>query len=253
MSPPRVSRSSTTPSAGCSGEITSSSRWPSARRPRLLPGRRCERRPLRVSPLRSTRRRRAELWGLRGHRRSPRKQARPAGASAPRRLRAISDTERNLLLFDGLEAMAARWGAGVAARFFARCCPQLLERGAIAYWSMPVSEDYVALRRTVEEITQCVFVLDQKRLRVAKAEGRPPGVEGSVFRCSEADDLPVLAPAPIAARVGTALHAARLERSLSQSDLARLAGVSPSGSPRPSADSAASPSRPCSSCPHSSM
>ena len=137
-------------------------------------------------------------------------------------------TERNLLLFDGLEAMAARWGLEVAARFFARCCPQLLELGAIAYWSMPASEDYVALRRTVEEITQCVFVLDQKRLRVAKAEGRPPGVEGSVFRCSEADDLPVLAPAPIAARVGTALRAARLERSLSQSDLARLAGVSPS-------------------------
>jgi transcriptional regulator with XRE-family HTH domain len=137
-------------------------------------------------------------------------------------------TERNLLLFDGLEAMAARWGAEVAARFFAHCCPQLLEVGAIAYWSMPASEDHAALRRTVEEITQCLFVLDQERLRVAKAEGRAPGVEGSVFRCSEADELPVLTPAPIVARVGAALRAARLQRNLSQSDLARLAGVSPS-------------------------
>ena len=137
-------------------------------------------------------------------------------------------TERNLLLFDGLAAMAARWGADVAARFFAHCCPQLLELGAIAYWFMPAGDEHLALRRTVEEITQCVFRIDQERLRIAKADGRPPGVEGSVFRCAEADGLPVLTPAPIVARIGTALRAARLQRSLSQSDLARLAGVSPS-------------------------
>ena len=137
-------------------------------------------------------------------------------------------TEQNLLLFDGLGTMAARWGPDVAARFFARCCPQLLELGAIAYWFMPTGHELVALRRTVEEITQCVFRVDQERLRIAKADGRPPGVEGSVFRYSEADGLPVLTPAPIVARIGAALRAARVQRSLSQSDLARLAGVSPS-------------------------
>lgn len=136
--------------------------------------------------------------------------------------------ERNLLLFDGLDVMAARWGADVAARFFASCCPQLLELGAVAYWCMPASDDHVALRRTVEEITQCVFLLDQGRLRVAKAEGRPPGVEGSVFRCSEVDGLPALTAAPTVSRIATALRAARLQRNLSQSDLARIAGVSAS-------------------------
>lgn len=136
--------------------------------------------------------------------------------------------ERNLLLFDGLDVMAARWGADVAARFFASCCPQLLELGAVAYWCMPASDDHVALRRTVEEITQCVFILDQERLRVAKAEGRPPGVEGSVFRCSEVDGLPALTAAPTVSRIATALRAARLQRDLSQSDLARIAGVSAS-------------------------
>lgn len=136
--------------------------------------------------------------------------------------------ERNLLLFDGLDVMAARWGADVAARFFASCCPQLLELGAIAYWFMPASDGHVALRRTVEEVTQCVFLLDQGRLRVAKAEGRPPGVEGSVFRCSEADGLPALTAAPTVSRIATALRAARLQRNLSQSDLARIAGVSAS-------------------------
>lgn len=136
--------------------------------------------------------------------------------------------ERILLLFDGLDVMAARWGADVAARFFASCCPQLLELGAIAYWFMPASDGHVALRRTVEEITQCVLLLDQGRLRVAKAEGRPPGVEGSVFRCSEADGLPALTAAPMVSRIATALRAARLQRNLSQSDLARIAGVSAS-------------------------
>jgi transcriptional regulator with XRE-family HTH domain len=136
--------------------------------------------------------------------------------------------ERTLLLFDGLEVLAARWGGDVTGRFFSTCCPQLLELGAIAYWSMPASDDHAALRRTVEEVTQCVFLLDQDRLRVAKAEGRPPGVEGSVFRCAQADGLPVLTPAPVVARIGTALRAARLQRNLSQSDLARIAGVSAS-------------------------
>ena len=137
-------------------------------------------------------------------------------------------SERNLLLFDGLDTMTARWGADVAGRFFATCCPQLLELGAIAYWSMPAADEHAALRRTVAEVTQCVFVIDQGRLRIAKAEGRPPGVEGNVFRCSQEDGLPVLTPAPVVARIGTALRAARLQRNLSQSDLARIAGVSAS-------------------------
>jgi hypothetical protein len=140
-------------------------------------------------------------------------------------------TERNLLLFEGLEAMVARWGAEVAARFFARCCPQLLELGAIAYWSMPGSEGYVALRRTVQEITQCLFVLDKARLRVAKAEGRPLGVEGSVFRYS-------------ARRAWSEASASQISRGSQAYRQVR--------SRRPSADSAASPSRRCSSCPHSS-
>lgn len=160
--------------------------------------------------------------------------ARPDGKLAPAAplLHAVVErcrgTERNLLLFDGLDVMAKRWGAEVAARFFATCCPQLLELGAIAYWSMSASDNHAALRRTVEEITQCVFVLDQERLRVVKAEGRPSGVVGTVFRCSEVGGLPELTAAPMVARTGNALRAARLQRNLSQSDLARIAGVSAS-------------------------
>ena len=136
--------------------------------------------------------------------------------------------ERNLLLFEAMDAMVARWGADVAGRFFAHCCPQLLELGAIAYWAVPAGEAYPTLRRTIEEVTQCVLAVGDSRLRIAKADGRPPGVEGSVFRYRVVDGLPELTPAPIVARVGAALRAARTQRRLSQSELARLAGVSPS-------------------------
>ena len=147
-------------------------------------------------------------------------------------LRAVVDRcrhgDRNLVLFEPMESMIERWGADVAGRFFAHCCPRLLELGAIAYWSVASGDLYPALRRTIEEVTQCVLVVTEARLRVAKAEGRPPGIEGSVFRYGVVDGLPALTAAPVAARIGVALRAARTQRQLSQSDLARLAGVSPS-------------------------
>jgi hypothetical protein len=64
---------------------------------------------------------------------------RPLGRPAPL-LQAIhdrcDDVPRSLLLFDALDAMAARWGRDRARAFFVRCCPHLLEVGAIAYWSI---------------------------------------------------------------------------------------------------------------------
>jgi transcriptional regulator with XRE-family HTH domain len=135
---------------------------------------------------------------------------------------------RNLLLFDGADVMAARWGPDLTARFFTRCCPQLLALGAVAYWSLPATNGHKALRRAVEQVTQCVLVVDETRLRVAKAEGRPPGVEGSLFGYRESDGLPLLTPEPVVGRIGAALRTARVQRGLSQTDLARLARVSPS-------------------------
>lgn len=135
---------------------------------------------------------------------------------------------RSLLLIDPLDTMADRWGTDTARTFFVRCCPHLLEVGAIAYWTLTRSSALGALRQDVGAVTQCVLTVGDGRLRIAKAEARGPGVEGSVFRCSVAGGRPELEAAPVAARVGTALRAVRLERNLSQSDLARLLGVSPS-------------------------
>jgi transcriptional regulator with XRE-family HTH domain len=133
-----------------------------------------------------------------------------------------------LLLFDSLEELSNRWGMQAASDFFGRCCPMLLDLGAIAYWSVPGASHYRALHRDIEQITQCVIVVGEGRLRISKAEGRPPGTQGQLFRYSVQDGTPQLQPALAAARVGAALRSYRLRRELSQSDLARLAEVSPS-------------------------
>jgi transcriptional regulator with XRE-family HTH domain len=124
--------------------------------------------------------------------------------------------------------MGAEWGAELALRFFTRGCPMLLELGAIAYWSFAPGEIGQSARREIGEVTQCVITVGDGRLRIAKAEGRPFGVQGSVFRYRADAGPPRLEPAPAAARLGSALRAVRLQRHLSQSELARLAGVSPS-------------------------
>lgn len=127
---------------------------------------------------------------------------------------------RDLFVFDGLEAMSERWGAHTAQRFFTLSCPLLLELSAVAYWSLVPTAHAQAMRREIEGVTQCVVVLGDGRLRVAKAEGRPPGIEGSVFRYRVEDGVPLLHAAPAAARLGTALRSVRTSRGLSQSDIA---------------------------------
>jgi transcriptional regulator with XRE-family HTH domain len=144
-------------------------------------------------------------------------------------IRAFSvQARRPLLLFDSLEPLCSRWGMRTAGDFFGRCCPMLLDLGAIAYWSLPGANHFRTLHRDIEQITQCVIVVGEDRIRISKAEGRPPGVQGQLFRYVVQDGTPQLQPAQAAARVGAALRAYRLRRELSQSDLARLAGVSPS-------------------------
>jgi transcriptional regulator with XRE-family HTH domain len=154
-------------------------------------------------------------------------------AASPRGLldavrRFCARTRRPLLLFDSLEALSGRWGMRTVGDFFGRCCPMLLDLGAIAYWSVPGASHYRTLHREIEQITQCVIVVGEGRVRISKAEGRPPGAQGQLFRYTVQDGTAQLQPAHAVARVGAALRAYRLRRELSQSDLARLAGVSPS-------------------------
>lgn len=157
-----------------------------------------------------------------------------ADLDAPRPLldaiaRRCSAAGRHLIVFDTLDHARERWGTETTARFFARVCPLLFGLGAIGYFSLTTARRSPALRREIEEIAQCVLVVGSDTLRVAKAEGRPPSVEGLVFRHVLDDEgRPAVTAASTAARLGEALLALRADRRLSQSELGRLAGVSAS-------------------------
>ena len=107
---------------------------------------------------------------------------------------------RALLLFDPLEEMSDRWGADIASTFFA-LLPVSARGRAIAYWSLSRGENHDALRRDIEDVAQCILVLRDSRLRIAKAESRPVGVQGSVYHYRESEGGPELTKAPAAARL----------------------------------------------------
>jgi transcriptional regulator with XRE-family HTH domain len=135
---------------------------------------------------------------------------------------------RRLFLFDSLDAMVRAWGANSARGFFARCCPFLLEVGAIAYWTMSTGETPAAVRETVHAVTQCVLRVDERAVRVVKAEGREDGVTGTMLHWHFENDQPVLEPASVTERVAASLRALRRNRELNQHQLAELAGVTAS-------------------------
>jgi len=135
--------------------------------------------------------------------------------------------ERDLLLFDPLERMVELWGADTARRFYTRCCPLLLDLGAVAYWSMGKAVA-PGLRKAVQSVSQCVISVGRDRLRVTKAEGRPPRIEGSVLHYHVEEGKPRLVDAPMITRLGAALRSVRSERGLTQTQLADMAGISPS-------------------------
>ena len=142
--------------------------------------------------------------------------------------RLCSPGSRRLLLFDSLDRMVDAWGTSRARGFFARCCPMLLDLGAIGYWSLSAGGSMAAVRDTVASVTQCILRVDDRNIRVAKAEARSDGVRGSVLHWQEQSGRAVLSPANINGRVAASLRAVRRARGLSQHDLAQLAGVTAS-------------------------
>jgi transcriptional regulator with XRE-family HTH domain len=131
-----------------------------------------------------------------------------------------------LLLFDSMDAMAQAWGPNRTRDFFARCCPMLLEFGATAYWSLTPRDS--ALQETVQAVAQVVLRVDERSVRVVKAEGRESSVGGTVLHWHQEGGRAVLAPAEIGGRVAASLRTVRRTRGLSQHDLGDLAGVTAS-------------------------
>jgi transcriptional regulator with XRE-family HTH domain len=136
--------------------------------------------------------------------------------------------ERALILFEPLDALARAWGAATATRFYGRTCPALLERRAVAYWTLSTDPRLDALRDEVTRVAQVVVAVDDERLRIAKAEGRRTLGAGAVLTLERRDGALAAEPVPIATRVALALRAVRERTGMTKRELASLAGVSPS-------------------------
>lgn len=134
----------------------------------------------------------------------------------------------NRVIIDGLDVYARQWGIDRAIGFFKRVCPRLFNLGAIAYWRVSRSAIGSAGIDEIRKVTQCVFELDEKHLRVVKAEGHSALVQGRLFRVSRDTDTIHLHAERALGRLAVGLRRVRAERHLNQADLARLAEVSPS-------------------------
>jgi transcriptional regulator with XRE-family HTH domain len=134
----------------------------------------------------------------------------------------------NRIVIDGLEVFTRRWGVEKAIAFFKRVCPRLFDLGTIAYWRAPRGVLGNAGIEEIRKVTQCVFELSDKQLRVVKAEGHSATVQGRLFRVLRDKDTIRLHAERAIGRLAQGLRTVRSERSLTQADLARLAEVSPS-------------------------
>lgn len=132
------------------------------------------------------------------------------------------------VVVDGLKEFSRRWGAAKAVAFFSRVCPRLFDLGAIAYWRAPRTDLGRSFIEQITNVTQCVLEIGDGHLRVVKAEGRPASVQGRLLRLDRTGDELHLEDERALGRLGRGLERVRRERNLHQSDLARMAGVTPS-------------------------
>jgi transcriptional regulator with XRE-family HTH domain len=140
-------------------------------------------------------------------------------------------------VFDDLTSMQRQWGPDAALALFLRCCPRLYQERTVAYWLLERDAHPPAFRSRLADITQVVVDLDpastepgEHTLQVVKADGHPPGVTGRTMRYVVDDDgIDVLGQAAgTRERIGEQVRAQRIAAGLSQAELARRIGVSPS-------------------------
>jgi transcriptional regulator with XRE-family HTH domain len=130
------------------------------------------------------------------------------------------------LVIRSLDSLTERLGVERTVGFFTRTCPRLFDLGAIAYWRATRHGSGRVLD-AVQRVTQCVLEVSADRMRILKAEGRP-GRTGQIFQVDLGHDRMQLTEVRAASRLAEGLRRLRTERGLTQTEVARLAGVSPS-------------------------
>lgn len=125
-----------------------------------------------------------------------------------------------------LDTLVSRLGSKAALGLFSRICPRLFDQGAIAYWRTS-REGSSSILDGVQRVTQCVIDHTSGRLRVVKAEGRSQAV-GRIFDVATEPDGVTLEEVRALSRLADGVRRLRTSRSLTQTEIARLADVSPS-------------------------
>jgi transcriptional regulator with XRE-family HTH domain len=138
-------------------------------------------------------------------------------------------------VFDDLTSMQRLWGPETALASFLRWCPRLYRERTVAYWLLEREAHPPAFRSRLADITQVVLDLEatpaERVLQVVKADGHPAGVAGRTLRYLSGDDRGVQVlqqPALVRERIGEQVRAERIAAGLSQTELARRIGVTPS-------------------------
>ena len=139
-------------------------------------------------------------------------------------------------VFDSLTGMQDIWeGEEEILRFYSRSCPRLYELGTVAYWIVEEKAHSAQLKARINQIAQVAVELSLKRgkstLTVLKAGNRQPALinQPSRFWCDGMTitfDTEKTPAGP--AEIGRRLKQLRQKQGLSQKELARLVGVTPS-------------------------
>jgi transcriptional regulator with XRE-family HTH domain len=138
-------------------------------------------------------------------------------------------------VFDDLTSMQRRWGPEAALASFLRWCPRLYQQRTVAYWLLERDAHPAAFRSRLAAITQVILDLEatpaERTLQVVKADGHPAGVRGRTLRYVVDGDRRIQVPqqaAGVRERIGEQVRAERIAAGLSQAELARRIGVTPS-------------------------
>ncbi len=139
-------------------------------------------------------------------------------------------------VFESLTGMGELWGGEEAIlRFYGHACPRLYELRTVAYWIMEKDAHSTRLKASIGQIAQVVIELSIKRgttsLTILKAENRPVESHHQPHNYWVRDHAVVFAEQRRATglvELGLRLKDLRAKKGLSQTELARLVGVTPS-------------------------
>jgi transcriptional regulator with XRE-family HTH domain len=140
------------------------------------------------------------------------------------------------LIFESITGMQKIWGGEDAIlKFYSHACPRLYELDTIAYWIMEKLAHSQELKAQINQIAQVAIDLSIKRgttaLTILKAENRGTEDVNEPHRYW-AKDLTITFESeqrgPSHLNLGLRIKELRLKRGLSQAELAKLVGVTPS-------------------------